>query len=176
MSKTDRPILRMSSVAGVRKESLTQYLTRRLSQEQAIPQGVPQDPSFLLEVREDPMQVKVYVPHTVEIPSEFLIPLAQRAHKSLSESARKGPATRGHLVRQAIRDGLLRDLDDLIGKDGEVDLFCDPHSEIPLEIENQTVTLLKLLETLQNRQSGSSDKNEDLGHQRGEIVPRRVAA
>ena len=122
------------------------------------------------------MQVKIYVPQTVEIPSEFLIPLAQRAHKNLSESAKKGPATRGHLVRQAIRDGLLRQFDDLIGKEGEVDLFCDPQSEIPLEIENQTVTLVKLLETLQGRQADSNSKHEDLGQIRREIVPRRVAA
>ena len=59
------------------------------------------------------MQVKIYVPQTVEIPSEFLIPLAQRAQKSLAEDDKNTPATRGHLVRQAIRDGLLRELDNL---------------------------------------------------------------
>ena len=44
---------------------------------------------------------------------------------------------------------LLRDLDELIGEDGTVDLVCDTGMEIPLEIDNRTLTLAQLLESLQ---------------------------
>ena len=54
------------------------------------------------------MQVKVYVPKIIEIPSEFLPALAKRAADSLGEKASEVSATRGHLVRQAVQDGLLR--------------------------------------------------------------------
>jgi hypothetical protein len=97
------------------------------------------------------MQLKIYVPKTVEIPGEYLSPLAKRASESLGDEAQKMPATRGYLVRQAIRDGLLRELDDLIGSDGSVDVFCDPHSEIPLEIDNHTVTLTELFQSMNKR-------------------------
>jgi hypothetical protein len=90
------------------------------------------------------MHIKIYVPKTIEIPGEYLSPLAQRASDAMGESARATPATRGHLVRQAIRDGLLRELDALMGADGSVDVFCDPHSEIPLEIDSHTFSLVDL--------------------------------
>ena len=61
----------------------------------------------------------------------------------------------GHLVRQAIQDGLLRELDELIGHDGTVDLVCDPGMEIPLELENRTLTLTELIEALQYKRSWS---------------------
>ncbi len=99
------------------------------------------------------MQVKVYCPKLVEIPSEYLPALAKRAADSLGERASEVSATRGHLVRQAVQDGLLREFDDLVGEDGTVDLVCDPGMEIPLEMENKTLTLTELLEALQYKRS-----------------------
>jgi len=104
------------------------------------------------------MQVKIYVPKIVEIPSEYLPALAKRAADSLGDRANEVSATRGHLVRQAVQDGLLRELDDLIMEDGTVDLVCDPGMEIPLELENKTLTLAELLEALQYKRSWSDVK------------------
>lgn len=104
------------------------------------------------------MQVKVYIPKVIEIPSEYLPALAKRAADSLGERAGEVSATRGHLVRQAIQDGLLRDMDGLIGDDGTVDLVCDPGMEIPLELENRTLTLTELLEALQYKRSWADVK------------------
>ncbi len=102
-----------------------------------------------LEFGVTPMQVKVYTPRVVEIPSEYLPALAKRAADSLGDRAGDVSATRGHLVRQAVQDGLLRQFDDLVGEDGTVDLVCDPGMEIPLELENRTLTLNELLDALQ---------------------------
>ena len=99
------------------------------------------------------MQVKVYIPHVVEIASEYIPALAKRAVDSLGDRSNEIPATRGHLVRQAVRDGLIRDFDHLITDDGTVDMVCDPGVEIPLELDGQTLTLLELLEALQYRQN-----------------------
>jgi hypothetical protein len=107
------------------------------------------------------MQVKVYVPKIIEIPSEFLPALAKRAADSLGDKAHDVSATRGHLVRQAVQDGLLREMDDLIGADGTVDLVCDPGMEIPLELENRTLTLAELLEALQYKRSWSEVKGKE---------------
>jgi hypothetical protein len=104
------------------------------------------------------MQVKVYVPKVIEIPSEYLPALAKRAADSLGDRAAEISATRGHLVRQAIQDGLLRELDDLIGEDGTVDLVCDPGMEIPLELENRTLTVAELIEALQYKRSWADVK------------------
>jgi len=101
------------------------------------------------------MQVKVYVPRMIEVPSEYLPALAKRAADSLGDRASEVSATRGHLVRQAVQDGLLRDFDELVGEDGTVDLVCDPGMEIPLELENKTLTLTELLEALQYKRSWS---------------------
>lgn len=106
------------------------------------------------------MQVKVYTPQLVEIASEYLPALAKRAADSLGERASEVSATRGHLVRQAVQDGLLREFDDLVGEDGTVDLVCDPGMEIPLELENRTLTLSELLETLHYKRSWSEMKND----------------
>jgi hypothetical protein len=95
------------------------------------------------------MQVKVYTPRVIEIPSEYLPALAKRAADSLGDRAGDVSATRGHLVRQAVQDGLLREFDELVGEDGTVDLVCDPGMEIPLELENRTLTLTELLDALQ---------------------------
>ena len=104
------------------------------------------------------MQVKVYCPKMIEIPSEYLPALAKRAADSLGERASEVSATRGHLVRQAIQDGLLREFDELISDDGTVDLVCDPGMEIPLELENKTLTLVELLEALQYKRAWSDVK------------------
>ena len=64
-------------------------------------------------------------------------------------------------MRQAIQDGLLRDMDDLIGADGTVDLVCDPGMEIPLELENRTLTLAELLEALQYKRGWSDTKAKE---------------
>jgi hypothetical protein len=104
------------------------------------------------------MQLKVYCPRMVEIPTEYLPALAKRAAESLGSRAGEISATRGHLVRQAVQDGLLRDLDGLICDDGTVDLVCDPAMEIPLELESKTLTLAELLEVLQFRRPWSEVK------------------
>jgi hypothetical protein len=99
------------------------------------------------------MQIKVYVPKVIEIASEYLPALAKRAADSLGERSHEVSATRGHLVRQAVQDGLLREFDPLIGQDGTVDLVCDPGVEIPLEFENRTLSLAELLEALQYKRN-----------------------
>lgn len=104
------------------------------------------------------MQVKVYCPKVIEIPSEYLPALAKRAADSMGERAGEISATRGHLVRQAVQDGLLREFDELVGDDGTVDLVCDPGMEIPLEMENKTLTLSELLDVLQYKRSWSEVK------------------
>ncbi len=104
------------------------------------------------------MQVKVYIPKVIEVPSEYLPALAKRAAESLGDRASEVSATRGHLVRQAIQDGLLREFDELVGDDGTVDIVCDPGMEIPLELENKTLSLNELLEALQYKRSWSDVK------------------
>jgi len=94
------------------------------------------------------MQVKVYCPRMVEIPSEYLPGLAKRAADSLGDQAGEITATRGHLVRQAVLDGLLRELDELVGEDGTVDLVCDPAMEAPLELDHRTLSLAEILEAV----------------------------
>jgi hypothetical protein len=126
------------------------------------------------------MHIKIYVPKTVEIPSEYLSPLAQRASDSMGESARATPATRGHLVRQAVRDGLLRELDALMGADGAVDVFCDPHSEIPLEIDSHTFSLVDLRAALGSKRQQVEQRPAD-GEMadlvvRPSLAPKRKAA
>ena len=101
------------------------------------------------------MHVKVYVPKIIEISSELLPTLAQRAADRLGKAANKMSATRGHLIRQAVQDGLLPDMNDLIGQDGKVDLVCDPGMEIPLELENRTMTLSELSDALKHEQNRS---------------------
>lgn len=122
------------------------------------------------------MQVKVYVPKVIEIPSEYLPALAQRAYDSLPSADKEAPATRGHLVRQAISDGLMRELDPLIGDDGVIDLFCDPSAEIPLEIENRTLTLSQLLEAMQSKKPLWGNKSENIGQFHNEGLQQRKAA
>jgi hypothetical protein len=106
------------------------------------------------------MQVKVYVPKIIEVPSEYLPALAKRAADSLGDRATEVSATRGHLVRQAVQDGLLREFDPLVNEDGTVDLVCDPGMEIPLELENKTLSLAELLEALQYRRTWSEVKSD----------------
>jgi len=105
------------------------------------------------------MQVKVYVPKTVEIPSEYIAALAQRASDSFGSKAGDVFATRGHLVRQAARDGLLREFDELINEDGTVDVFCDPNDETPLEVENRAVSLVDLVHALSAKRGAAAVKS-----------------
>jgi hypothetical protein len=105
------------------------------------------------------MQIKVYVPKVIEIPSEYLPALAKRAADGIGERSHDVSATRGHLVRQAVQDGLLREFDPLVGEDGTVDLVCDPGTEIPLEFENRSLSLAELLDALQYRREWSDGKN-----------------
>ena len=104
------------------------------------------------------MQVKVYVPKVIEVPSEYLPALAKRAADSLGDRAQEVSATRGHLVRQAVQDGLLREFDNLVNEDGTVDLVCDPGMEIPLELENKTLSVAELLEALQYKRTWADVK------------------
>lgn len=122
------------------------------------------------------MQVKIYVPQTIEIPNEYLGGLAQRAYASLGDAAKRVAATRGHLVRQAVRDGLLRELDALICDDGKVDVFCDPGAEIPLEIDNRTFNLSELLEALQGQRNNLNEARTDFDQSSQELVANRRAA
>ena len=126
------------------------------------------------------MQIQVYVPQTVEIPNEYLLALAQRAHNCLGGAGGDVPATRGHLVRQAVRDGLLRELFHLLKDDGSIEVFCDPGSEIPLRIENRTVKLSELVDALQNKRSITTEANEgewvDQARVKVMAMPRRNAA
>ena len=108
------------------------------------------------------MQVKVYVPKMIEIPSEYLPALAKRAADSLGDRAQEVSATRGHLVRQAVQDGLLREFDYLIGEDGMVDLVCDPGMEIPLELESKTLSMAELLEALQYKRTWADVKSSEV--------------
>ena len=103
------------------------------------------------------MQIKVYVPRLVEIPSEYLPALAKRAADSVGSRAAAVSATRGHLVRQAVLDGLIRALDDLIAPDGNVDLVCDPGAEAALEVDGRTLTLAELLGAIQSARSFAGD-------------------
>jgi hypothetical protein len=105
------------------------------------------------------MQVKVYVPKVIEVPSEYLPALAKRAADSLGDRAHEVSATRGHLVRQAVQDGLLREFDGLVSEDGTVDLVCDPGMEIPLELENKTLSVAELLEALQYKRTWADGKS-----------------
>jgi hypothetical protein len=107
------------------------------------------------------MQVKVYVPKVIEVPSEYLPALAKRAADSLGDRASEVSATRGHLVRQAVQDGLLREFDNLVNEDGTVDLVCDPGMEIPLELENKTLSVAELLEALQYKRSWADVKSSE---------------
>lgn len=99
------------------------------------------------------MQVKVYVPQTVEIPAEYLAALAQRACNCVGPQATEQLATRGLLVRQAAKDGLIRDLEHLCEEDGTIDVVCDPSGELPLEIEGHTPTLAELVDSLSDAQA-----------------------
>jgi len=121
------------------------------------------------------MQIKMYVPKTAEIPSEYLAPLAQRARDSMGEASNTTAATRGHLIRQAVRDGLLRGMDELIGEDGQVDVVCDPHHEIPLEIDNRTFTLSELLTAMTSKRSAPDTSIVEVDP-RAKTVPLRKAA
>ena len=77
--------------------------------------------------------------------------MAKRAADRLGDRAAEVSATRGHLVRQAVQDGLLREFDDLMDENNTVDIVCDPGMEIPLEVENKTLTLCELLDALQSK-------------------------
>ena len=122
------------------------------------------------------MEVKVYVPQTVEIPNEYLPALVQRAYALLSDPARDQPATRGQLVRQAVRDGLLRQFDSLVNDDGSVDVLCEPDGEEALEIKNRTLTLAELYKALQAQKPAWEDKLDTVDHIENDAPPRRKAA
>ena len=49
------------------------------------------------------------------------------------------------------------EIDDLICEDGSVDLVCDPGTEVPLELQNKTLSLGELMDALQsNRDWGEA--------------------
>ena len=122
------------------------------------------------------MEVKVYVPQSVDIPNEYLPALVQRAYALLNDSGRDQPATRGQLVRQAVRDGLLRQFDSLKNEDGSVDLLCEPDGEEPLEIKNRTLTLAELYDALQAQKPTWEDKLESVDQFDSDAHTRRKAA
>lgn len=125
------------------------------------------------------MQLKIYVPRTVEIPTEYLPALAKRALDALGDQGGDTQATRGHLVRQAVVDGLLRELDNLRIDDTHVDLYCDPTSEAPLEIDNRSLTMPELIEALQAPKVTGVRRSEMVDRLRNKderVIPMRRAA
>ncbi|BBO31641.1 hypothetical protein [Lacipirellula parvula] len=126
------------------------------------------------------MQLKIYVPRTIEIPTEYLPALAKRALDSLGEGGADAQATRGHLVRQAVMDGLLRELDVLRLDETTVDLFCDPQGEAPLEIDNRSLSMNELIDSLSAPKAPTATKRpEAVDRLRGKeerIIPIRRAA
>ena len=126
------------------------------------------------------MQLKIYVPRTIEIPTEYLPALAKRALDALGEGGVDAQATRGHLVRQAVLDGLLRELDSLRLDDSTVDIYCDPQGEAPLEIDNRSLTMTELIDSLSTPKTAAGAKrNEAVDRLRGgkdeRIIPIRRA-
>ncbi len=122
------------------------------------------------------MEVKVYVPQSVDIPNEYLPALVQRAYSQLNDAARDQPATRGQLVRQAVRDGLVRQFDSLKDDDGSIDLFCEPNSEESLEIKGRTLTFAELYDALQAQKPAWDDKFDSVDQLDNDATPRRKAA
>ena|GEM_PF-579898 len=110
--------------------------------------------------KNSPMQVKIYIPHIVEIPNDYIPVLLKRASDSLGRKADTVPATRGYLIRQAIKDGLIREFDHLISEDGTVDIVCDPGEEIALEYGARVLNLNELLDALQSGQLKAGDELE----------------
>jgi hypothetical protein len=125
------------------------------------------------------MQLKIYVPRTIEIPTEYLPALAKRALDALGDGGVDAQATRGHLVRQAVLDGLLRELDGLRLDDSTVDLYCDPQGEAPLEVDNRSLTMSELIDSLSAPKAAAAGKrNEAVDRLRGKeerIIPIRRA-
>ena len=125
------------------------------------------------------MQLKIYVPRTIEIPTEYLPALAKRALDALGDGGVDAQATRGHLVRQAVLDGLLRELDSLRLDDSTVDLYCDPQGEAPLEIDNRSLTMSELIDSLSAPKTNTPGKRNDaVDRLRGKeerIIPIRRA-
>jgi hypothetical protein len=75
---------------------------------------------------------------------------------------------------------LLRELDALMTADGTVDVFCDPHSEIPLEIDSHTFSLVDLRSALGTKRqqveqrTADGDMTDIVG--RSSLAPKRKAA
>jgi len=90
------------------------------------------------------VELKVYIPVTVDLADDYIPPLIRRLADSVGKDGETLPASRGQIVRQAVLDGLLHGLDRLIGKDGSVDLLCDPSGESPIIQEGKTVTVGEL--------------------------------
>lgn len=125
------------------------------------------------------MQLKIYVPRTIEIPTEYLPALAKRALDAMGEGGVDAQATRGALVRQAVMDGLLRELDVLRLDETTVDLYCDPQGEAPLEIDNRSLTMTELIDSLSAPKATTGPKRPDVADRlRGKeerIIPIRRA-
>ncbi len=126
------------------------------------------------------MQLKIYVPRTIEIPTEYLPALAKRALDAMGEAGVDAQASRGALVRQAVMDGLLRELDVLRLDETTVDLYCDPQGEAPLEIDNRSLTMNELIDSLSAPKTAAGPKrNEAVERLRGgkdeRIIPIRRA-
>jgi hypothetical protein len=125
------------------------------------------------------MQLKIYVPRTIEIPTEYLPALAKRALDAMGEGGVDAQATRGALVRQAVMDGLLRELDVLRLDETTVDLYCDPQGEAPLEIDNRSLTMTELIDSLSAPKTSTGARRADVADRlRGKeerIIPIRRA-
>lgn len=107
------------------------------------------------------MQIKIYVPQTVELADDYFPALIRRVAESLGKAADETPATRGLLVRQAVLDGLLRNLDSLKNADGAVDLLCDPSGEFPLESDGEPLTVAELLRIVTGPNSANEKRNDE---------------
>jgi len=47
-------------------------------------------------------------------------------------------------------------MDNLIREDGSVDIVCDPHHEIPLEVENRPLSLSELVSAMASKRNVST--------------------
>ncbi len=71
-------------------------------------------------------------------------------------------------------------MDDLIRSDGSVDIVCDPHHEMPLEVENRPLSLTELLSAMANKRNLSASAPVDFQQTESDapakVIPIRKAA
>ena len=126
------------------------------------------------------MEIKMYVPKIAEIPSEYLAPLAQRAATAWATPRAPRRQRAVTWCARPSKTACLRGMDNLIREDGSVDIVCDPHHEMPLEVENRPLSLTELLSAMANKRNLSSSAPVDFQQTEADIaakvIPIRKAA